>query len=164
MGMDVHVGLWLVHTAERSWAGIVCLVGGDAVLRIQREPALGAQVRRREAPGLLGRRGTGQAGAGAGTCTGDGWVLVDGAGWGLGGRGQAQRRQLVARQQRSLSRVVVVPGDISRTSGVDLRNRRQLQLFGVSRSTDEESVGKERQLGLVGYVVRPAAGEEVKYN
>lgn len=34
MGMDVHVGLTLVHAAERGRAGIIALLG-DAVLRIQ---------------------------------------------------------------------------------------------------------------------------------
>lgn len=136
MGMDIHVWLVLIHAAEGSRAGIVALLG-KMILRIQ---ALGPQVRLwRGASGFLdGRsssRSTGKTGANAGTartclllCV----LGIEGPRRGLGGSRQAQRGELVARQQRSFGRVVVVPGDVSRAAGVDLRDRRQLQLFGFT--------------------------------
>jgi hypothetical protein len=60
-----------------------------------------------------------------------------GAGRGLGGGREAERGELIARQQRSFGRVVVVPGGISRAAGVDLRDRWQLQLFGFTGVTVE---------------------------
>lgn len=132
MGMNVHVCLGLIHAAKGSWAGIVALLG-DIKLRIQ---SLGPQIRLwRRAPGFLDSGSTGQTGASARTararlllCV----VGIEGAGRGLGSSRQAQRGELVARQQRSFGRVVVVPGDVSRAAGVDLRDRRQLQLFGFT--------------------------------
>lgn len=35
--------------------------------------------------------------------------------------------------------MVVVPGNVSRTAGVDLRDRRQLQLFGFTERTGESA-------------------------
>lgn len=132
MGMDVHVWLGLIHAAEGSRAGIEALLG-KIILRIQ---ALGPQIRLwRGAPGFLGRRSTGQTGASARTARTSLFLCVlgiKGARRGLGGRRQTQRGEFVARQQRSFGRVVVVPGDVSRAAGVDLRDRRQLQLFGFT--------------------------------
>lgn len=57
MGMDVHVGLRLIHTAERSRAGIEPLLG-NAVLRFQLlSPQIGGLWR---TSGFQDRRGTGQ--------------------------------------------------------------------------------------------------------
>lgn len=132
--MDIHVWLVLVHAAEGNRAGIVALLG-NIILRIQ---ALGPQVRLwRGAPRFLDSRSrsTGQTGASARTartclllCV----LGIEGSRRGLGGSRQAQRGELVARQQRSFGRVVVVPGNVSRAAGVDLRDRRQLQLFGFT--------------------------------
>lgn len=91
MRVNVHVWLSLVHAAERGRAGVISLVGHKAVLRIEREPALAAQIRRR-APGLLDRGNAGQTGSGTGARAG---VLID-TGWGLDGGGKAQRGELVA--------------------------------------------------------------------
>ena len=43
---------------------------------------------------------------------------------------QAEGREFVTGQQGPFGGVVVVPRDFSRTSGMDLRDRRELQLFG----------------------------------
>lgn len=129
MGMDIHVRLSLIHAAERGRTGIVALLG-DMIVGIQ---TLSAQIRGRGAPGFLDRRNTRQTAAGTGTggVSRDA-LLVECAGRGLGGSRQAERGKFVARQQWTFGRVVVVPGDISRTAGVDLRDRRQLQLFGFT--------------------------------
>lgn len=39
----------------------------------------------------------------------------------------------------------VVPGDVSRTAGVDLRNRRQLQLFGFTGILEKKRRGRDEQ-------------------
>lgn len=91
MGVDIHVWRSLIHAAERGRAGIVGLVGHDTILRIEREPAVGAQIRRR-APGLLDRRDTGETSTGARALAG---ILID-TRWGLGRRRKAESREFVA--------------------------------------------------------------------
>jgi len=54
MGRDIHVGLRLIHAAERGRTGIVALLG-DVIVGIQ---ALSAQIGGRRAPGFLNRRHT----------------------------------------------------------------------------------------------------------
>lgn len=131
VGMDIHVRRSLIHAAERGRAGIVAVLW-NAIFGIQRQPALRSQIRGwRGAPGLVNRRSTGQTGTGAGRGARAG-ILIESTRRGLGCGRQAQRGELVARQQRSFGGVGVVPGDISRTAGVDLRDRRQLQLFGFT--------------------------------
>lgn len=127
MGMNVHVGWGLVHAAERGRAGVVGLVGHDGILRIQRKATLCSKIGGWTS-GIVDGRSLGQTGTSAAAHAG---VLIA-TGWGLGSRRQAESGELIARQQRSFGRVVVVPGNISRTAGVDLRNRRQLQLFGFT--------------------------------
>lgn len=125
MRMHVHIGLGLIHAGESSGAVIVAVVGAEAIFRIQRQ-SVGTQLRRRGTVGFRDR-GTRQAGTGARGCA----LLINAAG-GLGRRREAEGGELVARQQRTFGRVVVIPRGVSRTAGVDLRNRRQLQLFGFT--------------------------------
>ena len=82
--------------------------------------------------------GTGQTGTRAGSIGGrHGRVRIVRAirlgGW------QAEGREFVTGQQGPFGGVVVVPRDFSRTSGMDLRDRRELQLFGWTRTAREES-------------------------
>lgn len=47
--------------------------------------------------------------------------------------------------------MVIVPGGVSRTAGVDLRDRRQLQLFGFTGRTGErreEMRREDRRIGM----------------
>ena len=123
-GMDIHVRRGVIHAAaEGGGSRIVAVTGiGQRVIRG------GSQVGRRRSRLVVGR--TGQTGTRAASIGGrHGRVRIMRA-IRLGGSWQAQSREFVTGQQRPFGSVVVVPRDFSRTSGMDLRDRRELQLFG----------------------------------
>lgn len=138
MRRHIHIGLGLIHAAESGWAVIVAVVRRQTIFRIQRQAAV-RELGRRGAVRVC-NRSTGEAGTGARART----LLVDSR-WGLSCGGKAERGEFVARQQRTFGRVVVIPGSISRTAGLDLRNRRQLQLFGCTENSWKK--GKLERLG-----------------
>ena len=131
-GMDIHVRRGVIHAAaEGGGSRIVAVTGiGQRVIRG------GSQVGRRRSRLVVGR--TGQTGTRAASIGGrHGRVRIMRAirlgGW------QAEGREFVTGQQGPFGGVVVVPRDFSRTSGMDLRDRRELQLFGWTRTAREES-------------------------
>lgn len=136
--MHIHVGLSGIHAAERSRIGIVALGHGLRREGILLRRGLGSEVRRGRRGAQVGgqRRRAGQAGARTGVVGARRRRVFVGCPVGLArqrrlrSRGERESREFVARQQGSFGGVRVIPGNIDRTSGVDLRNRRQLQLFG----------------------------------
>ena len=124
-GMDIHVRRGVIHAAaEGGGSRIVAVTGiGQRVIRG------GSQVGRRRSRLVVGR--TGQTGTRAASIGGrHGGIRIVRAVGRLGGSWQAEGREFVTGQQRPFGSVVVVPRDFSRTSGMDLRDRRELQLFG----------------------------------
>lgn len=141
--MDIHVGRGVIHAADGERSRIVALTDG---IRIFRRASRGKFSRRRRSSVVVinGSRRARQTGASAGGIgTGDHRVRIAGpigrsssssssSDGRLRGCRQAESRKLVAGQQRTIRRVMVVPRDISRTSGVDLRDRWELQFFGLT--------------------------------
>ena len=127
--MDIHVRRGVIHAAaEGGGRRIVAVTGiGRQVI------GGGSQVGRRRRRLVVGR--TGQAGTRAGRIGGRQVGIVRAirlGGW------QAEGREFVTGQQGPFGGVVVVPRDFSRTSGMDLRDRWELQLFGWTRTAREE--------------------------
>lgn len=131
-GMNIHVRRGVIHAAEGRWSRIVAVthgIGRQAVL----SRSTGEITSRRRRPGVVveSGRGPGQTGARTGIArpgNSSGRVRIAGSigsGEGrLGGRRQAECRELITREQRPFRSVMVVPRNFSRTSGVDLRDRR----------------------------------------
>lgn len=133
--MDIHVRRGVIHAAaaaaaEGGGSRIVAITDG-----IGRQRVIGwgsSQVTgRRRGPVVVSRAG--QTGTRAGSIGGrHGRVGIVRAVDRLGGSWQAEGREFVTGQQGPFRSVVVVPRDFSRTSGMDLRDRRELQLFGLT--------------------------------
>ena len=136
--MDIHVRRGVIHAAAEGGGSLVVAVT-DGIGRqriIGRGSSSSSQVTGwRRGPivvvvVVVVVNGTGQTGTRAGSIGGrHGRVRIMRA-IRLGGSWQAQSREFVTGQQRPFGSVVVVPRDFSRTSGMDLRDRRELQLFG----------------------------------
>lgn len=131
-GMDIHVRRGVIHAAAECGGSRIVAVTGVG----QRVIGGGSQIGRRRSRLVVGR--TGQTGTRAGSIGGrHGRVRIVRAirlgGW------QAEGREFVTGQQGPFGGVVVVPRDFSRTSGMDLRDRWELQLFGWTRTAREES-------------------------
>ena len=136
--MDIHVRRGVIHAAaEGGGSRVVAVTDGIGRQRIiGRGSSSSSQVTGwRRGPivvvvVVVVVNGTGQTGTRAGSIGGlHGRVRIMRA-IRLGGSWQAQSREFVTGQQRPFGSVVVVPRDFSRTSGMDLRDRRELQLFG----------------------------------
>ena len=130
-GMDIHVRRGVIHAAaEGGRSRVVAVTDGIGRQRIiGRGSSSSSQVTGWRRSSIV-VNGTGQTGTRAGSIGGrHGRVRIMRA-IRLGGSWQAQSREFVTGQQRPFGSVVVVPRDFSRTSGMDLRDRRELQLFG----------------------------------
>jgi hypothetical protein len=131
--VNVHVRRGVVHAADRMGRRVVALTdsGGHSIIR----RTASSEISRgwRGAVVVESGRGTRETGARARSVrSGNRWVRVRGPVGRLRGRRQAQGRQFVTGQQRPFSSVRVVIRNFSRTSDVDLRDRRELQFFGWS--------------------------------
>lgn len=135
-GMHIHVGWGVIHTAECGRSGIVVVtdgIGRQTVLSGRRSSSSTGGSRQISGR-RRGRGGTRQTGASTGVVGSSSGSSSNrrvrvagsvGSGQGrLGGSRQAQSRQFVTREQRPFRSVMVVPRDFSRTSGMDLRDRR----------------------------------------
>ena len=161
-GMDIHVRRGVIHAADGGGSRIVAVtdgVWGQGVIgRTSSSSSSSSREitgRRRSVPVVVeGGNRTGQTGTragGVGGRHGRVWIMgtIGGAGeGGLGGRWQAEGREFVTGQQGPFGGVVVVPRDFSRTSGMDLRDRWELQLFGWTKNRLERSRRRIAGVGL----------------
>lgn len=123
----------MIHTADGMGRRVVALTDGGGHGIIRRTASSEISRRRRGAVVVESGRRTRKTGARARRVRGGNRrVRVRGPVGRLRGRGQAQGRQFVTGQQRPFSSVRVVERNFSRTSDVDLRDRRELQFFGWS--------------------------------
>lgn len=126
--VDVHVRRSVIHAADRMGRRIVAVTDGAGRHSIVRRTGSDGEITRgRRSASVVegGGRRTRETGAGARAVgAGDRRVRVGGPIGRMRGRGQAQSRESVTGQQRPFSSVRVVIRDFSRTSGVDLRDRR----------------------------------------
>lgn len=140
-GMDIHVRRGVIHAgagagaAEGGRSRIVAVTDGIGRQRVigRGSSSSSSQITgRRRGSVVVGR--TGQTGTRAGRIGGrHGGIRIVRAVGRLGGSWQAEGREFVTGQQGPFRSVVVVPRDFSRTSGMDLRDRWELQLFGLTR-------------------------------
>ena len=146
-GMDIHVRRGVIHAAaEGGRSRVVAVTDGIGRQRIigWGSSSSSSQVTGWRRSSIV-VNGTGQTGTRAGRIGGrHGRVRIVGA-IRLGGSWQAQSREFITGQQRPFSSVVIVPRDFSRTSGMDLRDRRELQLFGWRKNRLERRRALEYQ-------------------